>query len=169
MARGRNNFHTVYHVMDERGVFRTNPANSDSVHETEGTSLYQGPVQFPKMFYHPMAETRVIVPAQAVVNSQTGEAVLDRAGNPIMRGEQREIIHEIVQDQAGADRLQKAGWHDHPAKALMAAGLEAPAISSQQTIEELERKLARAQADLAQAQSVQGPSKKSPAASLAVE
>lgn len=155
MSRGRNHFHTAFHVMEERGAFRSNPANSDAVDPVEGTSLYSGPIQFPKMFYHPLAETRVIVPAQAVVNPQTGEAMLDRTGQPIVRGEQREIVHEIAQDEAAAERLREAGWHDHPAKALLAAGLPAPATSSQQTISDLEKKLAQAQAQLASARSGQ--------------
>ena len=114
-TNSRNRF-TVFDMMEAKGVFSANPANSDSVDPTEGTSLYVGPVAYPKMMYHPEGLERVIVPAQAVVNPVTGEAVLDRAGNPISRGEQREIVWELAHSKADEKRLAGEGWHDHPAR-----------------------------------------------------
>lgn len=144
----RHNRFTIYDMMDVKGSFSSNPANSDSVDPTEGTSLYQGPVQFPKMFYHPEAKFRILNP---------GEVVSDLLRGPVVVGELREMIWEIAQTPEDAKRLQAAGWHDHPAKALAANGLEAPAISSQQTISELEAKVAEMQAEIDRARQVAKP------------
>jgi hypothetical protein len=157
MARSalRNRF-TLFDMMDAKGVFSSNPANPDSVDPIEGTSLYTGPVEFPKMFYHPEAERRVLNPGEALRDGQ-GNPVLDRNGDQIIRGLQTEIIWQIASNASEAEKLRAAGWHDHPAKALAAAGQEAPAISSQQRIDEMEREMEKMRAELAAAKVQQLP------------
>jgi hypothetical protein len=133
----RNRF-TIYDAMEAKGVFSSNPANADSYDPAEGVSIYSGPVQYPKMLYHPKGKERVLIAAEVVVNPTTGEALLDREGKPIMRGEQREIIWELAQSEEEEERLRSAGWHDHPAKAMKAAGKEAPSMGSGEKVKDLE-------------------------------
>lgn len=151
MARSalRNRF-TVYDMMEAKGAFTSNPANSDSTDPTEGTSLYLGPVKFPMMFYHPEAKRRVLNPGEALRDGQ-GNPILDREGHEIIRGLQTEIIWEIASSEADEKRLRAEGWWDHPAKALLAAGEEAPATGAGQRIEDLEAQLAELQKQIAAA------------------
>lgn len=150
--RGRGpQMHTIFHMMEARGVFSSNPANSYAVDEVEGTSLYKGPVEYPKMFYHPTGETHVLVEAQPLVNPVTGEPILDRNGEQILRGEQREIIWQLAHSEDEEEDLRAEGWHDHPALAISAGGGTAPAMSSDQRIKDLEAQLARTQTELARA------------------
>lgn len=153
MARGRIDLRgTVYHVMDARGVFASNPANVGAT-DDGGANIYKGPVPYPKMLYHPEGETRVTNP---------GEKVKDVDGTIEVRGRQEEIVHRIVASKREEDELRKMGWHDHPAKAIQAAiGLgrysgEAPAMSSGQRIEDLESEIARLQEELASSQASSG-------------
>jgi hypothetical protein len=152
--RGRGNFHTVYHVMEQRGVFATNPANIDSIDQAEGTPLYKGPVPYPRMFYHPEGKERVIAP---------GEVVVDPIQGPIRVGELREIIHQLAENAEDEERLRREGWHDHPARAMAAAGKEAPPISSQQHIDGLQSELDKLRLQLAAAQQEQKPEKRASA------
>lgn len=166
MARGRPQMHTIFHVMEARGAFAGNPANPESYDENEGTSLYKGPVEYPKMFYHPEGETHVLVEAQPVVNPVTGEPLLDRRGEQIMRGEQREVIWQLAQTPEDEEALRDEGWHDHPALAIAAGGGKAPEMSSEQRIKDLQAQLARTQADLSKAQGTK-PGAKTPNATAA--
>lgn len=152
----RNRF-TVFDMMDAKGAFSSNSANADSVDPTEGGSLYSGPVAFPKMFYHPEAEERVLNPGEALRDGQ-GNPILDRAGNEIIRGKQMEIIWQLAGNAEEEAKLKAAGWHDHPAKALVAAGKEAPATGAAGRIEEMEKKLADMQQQLDTAKASQVPS-----------
>ena len=141
--RGRGNFFTVYHVMEARGVFDSNPANAGAVDQAEGTPLYKGPVEYPKMFYHPQGEEKILTP---------GEVVVDPIQGPIRVGQLREIINQVANTPEDEKRLRDEGWHDHPSKALTAAGKEAPPISSQQHIDDLQAQLDRLTAQLASVQ-----------------
>ncbi len=105
----RNRF-TIYDAMEKSNYFSSNPANAGSVSPVDQSQLYSGPVQYPKMLYHPEGEERVIVPAEMVL----------RAGQYVPVGEQRELLHKIVNDQAENDEALASGWHDHPAKAVEA-------------------------------------------------
>lgn len=129
----RNRF-TIYDRMEHDGVFEKNPANSQAK-DQDGHSLYQGPVEYPKMFYHPEGKTKVTVPAE-VVSTPEG---------PARRGEQREILWRLATGPGDEKALREAGWHDHPAKAMAAAGLEAPPMGAGERIRELEAQLAEAQ------------------------
>lgn len=148
--RARNQF-TQYDVLEVKGYFTSNPANADSFDPVEHTPLYKGPVEYPKMFYHPAGEERVLIAAEAVTNPATGEILLDKKGDPIMRGEQREIVWQIAHDAEEEAVLREEGWHDHPSAAIGARTGVAPPISTAKRISDLETALAKAQADLAKA------------------
>ncbi len=99
---------TIYDKMQGDGYFSANPANPDSRDPTTGDSIYQGPVEFPKMLYHPEGEEKIIVPAEIITTPLGPKAV----------GEQRELIYEIVQNKAEEAVLLAEGWHTHPAPAM---------------------------------------------------
>ncbi len=115
---------TIYDAMENSGIFQLNPANPGS-RDTDGNALYTGPVEYPKMLYHPDGEEKIIVPAEMVL----------RAGQYVPVGEQRELIHKIVNNKAEDDEATAAGWHDHPAKAVRAR-IEALIESSEFTEKE---------------------------------
>ena len=154
---------TIFDAMENRGVFEANPANPGS-RDHEGKSLYNGPVELPRMVYHPEGRERITVPATP---EQT-------PFGPKWVGEQREVIFEIVHSLDEYKRLKAAGWHDHPAKAIAAgnklvdaaSARPVPPISSIETISDLEKQLAEMTAKLAEAQANREVS--APAASSAI-
>jgi hypothetical protein len=141
MARGgRHSRFTIFDVMEAQGTFDLNSANSSS-------PRYSGPVEYPKMFYHPTGKTRVIQRAE-ILNTPFG---------PQKVGEQFELISRLAKDEGEEDRLRTAGWHDHPAKAIAAGGGDAPPMTAHGRIADLERQLAALQAQLLVAKSVPEP------------
>lgn len=129
MARRSPRF-TVFDVMEARGDFENNTANSSSPE-------YSGPQPYPQMFYHPQGTERVIKP---------GELIVTPLG-PKFVGELREIIWKIASDASEAKALRDAGWHDRPAKAIAANyGGDAPAMSPEETIQALNAQIAELQA-----------------------
>jgi len=116
--------------MEAKGIFQLNPANAGAQDAT-GTMLYNGPVQYPKMFYHPKGEERVIVQATTI----------DTPYGPKQVGEQKELIHRSVNNEQEEELLRKQGWHSRPADAMRAAGKEAPATGAEGTIEDLRRQI----------------------------
>lgn len=98
---------TIYDAMENNGIFSVNPANAGS-RDLDGNVLYTGPVEYPKMLYHPDGEEKVIVPAELVL----------RAGQYVPVGEQKELINKIVASKEEEDVALAEGWHDHPAKAV---------------------------------------------------
>lgn len=134
--------YTVYDAMEAAGHFDGNSANADSRDPVSGEGLYKGPVQFPKMFYHPKGEERILRPAEA-------QATLF---GPKMVNEQREIIFEVAQNERDAKRLTAEGWHDHPGDAIAAReGKSPPPRSPMQTISEKDAEIERLKAKLASA------------------
>ncbi len=107
---GRDNRFTIYDAMEKAGIFDSNPANNYSRDPTDGHSLYTGPVPYPKMLYHPLGEEKVTVPGE----------ILSTAFGPKLVGEQRELIWQIVNNEAEDVAAAAAGWHDHPSKAIRA-------------------------------------------------
>ncbi len=107
----KKNRYTVFDLMDDRGVFEKNSANACS-------PLYGGPLQYPKMLYHPKGETRVTQKAETLVTPYGPKEV----------GEQRELVSRVVQDSEEEEVLRAEGWHDHPAKAIAASGQTPPAV-----------------------------------------
>jgi len=126
--------------MEAKGLFDTNPANASS-------PQYQGPVEYPKMFYHPQGKKRVIQKAE-LLNTPFG---------PQRVGEQFEIISRVARSQEEEDRLLTAGWHDHPSKAIAASGEQAPPMTAHGRIADLERQLAIVTAQLKQARDAPPP------------
>ena len=129
MARGAKRF-TIYDMMENKGVFEANLANSDS-------PGYKGPQAYPKMFYSPLGEQRVSVPAEVVMTPF----------GPKEYGEQRELIWRLAESLSDEKTLRSAGWHDHPAKAHAAAGRVTSPMSPAGRIEELEAQIAQLQAE----------------------
>lgn len=105
----KNRF-SIYDAMENAEFFSSNPANPGAKSKVDQSDISVWPVQYPKMLYHPEGEERVVVPAELVL----------RAGQYVPLGEQRELIHKIVNDQAENDEAVGLGWHDHPAKAVRA-------------------------------------------------
>lgn len=132
-GRGRHHRFTIYDMLEAKGVFESNPANADARGE-DGSALYVGPVEYPKMFYHPTGAQREVSGARIEVNA---------AGQPITIPARFELIYEVAHDGEAEARLRAAGWHDHPAKAVAAGGGAAPPQSSADRIRELEAELAR--------------------------
>lgn len=145
---------TVFDVMEAKGVFKKNPANVNAQTE-QGQPLYNGPVQYPRMLYHPKGEERII---------QQGEVIMTPLG-PQRVMQQREIIYKIVNNPAEEKELIALGWHTHPAKAIQASGKEAPATGADQVIADLQRKIAELQsqqASLLSSQSSEPPEELNP-------
>lgn len=111
MRGSQRNIHTIYHVMEAAGKFDENPANPTARNE-EGLSIYKGPVEFPKMLYHPEGQERILVP---------GELILSPGGREMKVGEIRELVWKIVQDREEEAELLALGWHRTPAQAIAAA------------------------------------------------
>lgn len=140
MRGGRHSRFTVFDIMEANGVFEANPANTSS-------SQYVGPVEYPKMFYHPTGQTRVVQRAE----------VLATPYGPVKVGEQFEMVTRVAKDQNEANRLVAAGWHDHPSKAIAAGGGSAPPITSPGRIADLEAQLIKLQAQLNAAKAAPPP------------
>ena len=132
---------TIYDMMQAKGVFAANSANPDS-RTADGQVLYEGPVEYPKMFYHPEGLERII---------QQGE-VIETAYGPKVVGELRETICVEAKNAEDEKRLRADGWHDHPGDAAGAAGKPVPPRSSAEHVSKLESELERLKAELARAQ-----------------
>lgn len=138
---------TIYDMMDKKGAFSNNPANPDSQDASTGEALYQGPVEYPKMFYHPTGERRITVPAE----------IIETPLGPKSVGEKSEIIWEIAKTKSEEKSLRDLGWHDHPAGAIAAGGGEAPAISTTQHVKNLEEQIRKLQLEKNDSQSRLAP------------
>jgi hypothetical protein len=121
---------TVYDVLEAKGIFKKNPANINSQDE-QGASLYSGPVQYPRMVYHPTGEERII---------QEGEVITTPFGPKVIM-QQREMIWKIVSNAAEEASAVADGWHFHPAEAMRAGGKAAPETGADQVIADLKRKI----------------------------
>lgn len=146
MRNARMSRFTIFDVMEARGDFASNPANADAGSDLDGNPTSKWPIEYPKMFYHPTGEMRILNP---------GETIIDPVRGPMVVGQQTEIIFELAKNAADEKKLRAAGWHDHPSKAIAAGGGEAPPISSEQRIHSLETELARLQEQLAAAKGEQ--------------
>jgi hypothetical protein len=132
--------HTIYDMMQEKGAFDSNPANTFS-RDSEGAALYKGPVPYPKMFYHPTGEEKIVQPGEEVESRRHPNGF-------VVRGEIRELISKPAGSQEEEAKLRAEGWHDHPSKAMVAAGKVAPPVNGQAREAELQDKLAALQAEL---------------------
>jgi len=142
----KDNIFTIYDLMEKKGLFRTNPANRDSVDPQTRASLFKGPVQYPKMLYSPKGEYRVTVPAEIIGTPFGAKSV----------GEQRELVNKIVESPEEEAVLKAMGWLDHPAKSIHAGGGEAPPISSGEQIATLEAQMEELKKQLQDALATKG-------------
>lgn len=126
MANSRKTRFTIYDVMEQQGVFEDNPANTVS-------GSYKGPVQYPKMFYHPLGEERVIQRAEIIATPMGPEKV----------GELKQLVTRVAANPEEEAILRELGWHDHPAKAIQAGGREPPAVVAPNRESELESEIRR--------------------------
>jgi len=152
-ARNRlNKVYSIYHSMEDRGVFEKNPANVQSV-DNDGNSLYRGPVEYPKMLYHPRGETQTIFQGVMVVDVKSGQPILGPDGLPRFTGTQVGIKNRIVQNAEEEAELLAQGWHHTEAQARRqnpeVPGGAPPKSASEvqaERIRELEAKLAAQEA-----------------------
>ena len=135
----RKNRFTIYDALEAAGHFENNPANAGA-RDTEGRNLYSGPVEYPKMLYHPTGLERVTVPAEVIVTPLGPKEV----------GEQRELVFQIVQSKEEELALRAEGWHLTAAKAIAAAKdprRPVPAMNAIDRVAELEAELAALRAE----------------------
>lgn len=125
MRSSRQHRFTVYDVMEAQGVFDENPANSTSPD-------YRGPLEYPKILYHPEGKTRVTQRAEIISTPLGAERV----------GEIRQLINRIAHDAAEEAELRAKGWHLHPSSAIVAGGGEAPPVVSATREMDLEAQIA---------------------------
>lgn len=135
--RNKDARYSIFDVMDSKGVFDDNPANQQSDAERDGVKYSTWPNVFPKMMYHPLGEMKVTRLAEVIVTPM----------GPKFVNERKEMISAIAQNETEERELRAKGWHDHPAKAIAAAGGDAPPISAAQRIDDLNAEIARLKAE----------------------
>jgi hypothetical protein len=140
MANARKTRFTIYDVMEGQGVFDDNKANSYSPH-------FKGPVEYPKMFYHPEGRERVTQRAEIISTPMGPERV----------GELVELVSRTANDPDEEAALRSLGWHDHPAKAMKAAGKEMPQTVAQGREADLEAQIEALKKQLADAREAPKP------------
>ena len=118
--RNKNKVYSVYHRMAEEGVFDENPANPSAVNP-DGISIYKGPVEYPKMLFHPKGEYHVINQGIAATDPRTNMPIKDENGKPIRLGEVRDMINRVVNTPEEEAALIAEGWHRTPGDALRCA------------------------------------------------
>lgn len=139
----RNRRFTIYDAMEAAGIFEANSANSYSRDPTTGDTLYSGPVEFPKLFYHPEGE-------QELVPGCNPEDIETKGGKILRVNEHWQLISKIAKNREEEKALREQGWHDHPSDSMRAnakLAKSAPAKTSTNRIAELESQIARLQAD----------------------
>ncbi len=132
--------YTLYHSLAEKGFFDSNPANTQAV-DADGRSIYRGPVQFPKMIYHPKGEEEI---------TARGEKVATPFG-PELLGVKKKIISKKVHSQAELDEALASGWHRFPADAIAASGKIPPPVGLGQKLVKKDEEIRRLTAMLADA------------------
>jgi hypothetical protein len=100
MARNRmNKVYSIYHSMEDRGLFETNKANVQAV-SNDGLSIYEGPVQYPKMLYHPKGELHCITQG-ILVTDRDNRPIFDEVGKPKYAGSVWGVKNIIVDNEEG--------------------------------------------------------------------
>lgn len=150
----RNRMHkvySVYHAMDDRGVFEQNKANVQSVNN-DGLSMYEGPVQYPKMLYDPKGELYCINQGIMIVD-RDNRPVFDEQGKVKYAGSVWGVKNIVVDNAEQEEEMVKKGWHFTEAQALRAnptspikAPPKSPAELQAERIADLEKKLAEFEA-----------------------
>jgi hypothetical protein len=140
VANSRKTWFTIYDVMESQGVFEDNPANACS-------PMYKGPQEYPKMFYHPEGKEIITQRAEIIATPMGPERV----------GEIKELIWRGAADADEEAALRELGWHDHPAKAMKAAGKEMPQVAHIGREMELEAQIEALKKQLAEAKAAPKP------------
>lgn len=122
MGPNDNRF-TIYDVLEKRGAFRHNPANAGATDKITKEVIYKGPVEYPKMFYHPEGKTTEYLLGDRYENTPFG---------PIKTNTHQRLISAIANDKAEEDKLVAAGWHDRPWKAMKAGGMDMSRVEAAQ-------------------------------------
>lgn len=135
--------YTIFDMMEERGIFALNPANPGARTE-QGENLYSGPVEFPKMLYHPKGETRVVDPGE-VLETPLGAKVVNV---------KTEMVSQVVTSTEQEAALRAEGWHDHPGFAVKAATGKAPPMGMQYDVAALEKRIAELQGQIVKQQAI---------------
>lgn len=119
MPRNRlSKVYSIYHAMEDRGVFETNKANAQAVNN-DGLSIYEGPVQYPKMLYHPKGEM-VCITQGIMITDRDNRPVYDELGRPRHAGAVWGMRHVIVENEEQEAEYAEKGWHLTEAAAMRA-------------------------------------------------
>jgi hypothetical protein len=119
VARNRlNKVYSIYHAMEDRGVFEQNKANAQAVNN-DGLSTYSGPVEYPKMLYHPKGEEYCVSQGIMIVD-RDNRPVYDEKGNPKYAGSVFAIKNRVVDTLEEEETLKAEGWHYTEGDALRA-------------------------------------------------
>jgi len=140
VANSRKTRFTIYDVMESQGVFDENSSNAYSPN-------FKGPQEYPKMFYHPEGRERLTQRAEILATPMGPEKV----------GEMFELVNRLANDADEEAALRELGWHDHPAKAMKAAGKEMPPVVSVNREADLEEQIRILTAELAEARTAPKP------------
>ena len=132
-----------YHVLEAMGYYASNPANANAV-DDDGNSIYKGPIEYPKMLFHPEGKIRV-------VNVGTMEKMPD--GTFKEHGRIEEIEWQSVENAEQEAELRAQGWHDSPVKAIRAAPttskIPAPKLTQTEVMEQMAKRIAELEAEKA--------------------
>jgi hypothetical protein len=146
-----NKVYSIYHSMEDRGLFETNKANAQAV-SNDGLSIYDGPVAYPKMLYHPKGEMHCITQG-ILVTDRDSRPVFDETGKPKYAGAVWGVKNIIVESEAQEAEMVSQGWHFTEAQALRAnpeTNMRAPPKTQHELqmerITELEKRLAESEA-----------------------
>lgn len=134
MARRQRRF-TIYDMMEEKGLFEANPANTDA-RDSNGMNVYKKQ-EYPRMVYHPEGLERVTSPGE----------VLSTPLGPRTVGRQTELINKIVNNEGELKSALGEGWHETPAGAIAKRNGEELPISGEQRIADLEAQILALQAE----------------------
>jgi hypothetical protein len=121
--------------MEDRGVFEDNTANASAVSH-DGLSTYAGPVEYPKMLYHPKGEVYCITQG-IMVTDRDNRPFLDENGKPRYAGAVWGIKNVIVESAVQEAEYTSKGWHFTEAQALR-ANPETLTKAPPKTIQELQ-------------------------------
>lgn len=98
---------TIFDKMEQDGAFDHNPANVFA-RDHDGTPIYQGPIEYPKMFYHPEGKEEITRPADEIMTPFGPKRV----------GEQRQLIAKIARNREEELEFLRLGWHSKPRDAV---------------------------------------------------
>jgi hypothetical protein len=108
--------YSVYHAMEDRGVFDSNKANVHAVNN-DGVSIYEGPVPYPRMLYHPKGE-QFVISQGIMVTDRDSRPVVDENGKIKYAGTTTGTKWIQVDNEEQEAEMLGQGWHRTEAQAL---------------------------------------------------